>query len=390
MKYHPYYLYTTIALSALYIIMTLIAAPFFTRLSIQSSLANDIEAAKQEAYIIATNISASQNDKQPTTEEEKEQLEEEKEELIKTIRKSIEYTNTKNVFNSVFDWSGKFISHPDHNKINQLAPQAADLMAGDNKINEEVLYEMIFKKVDSTTSEIIHLLPVQNSDMFVASHINKERIIEQANSLRNRVYIIFLIIGLVTLVFFLATIRIISSYYEKQLALKNTKLEDGVLNLSKLNASLENYQKNLSDFKREQEEKQKQEEERTDTVSSPEEEIVPKANTKQRILTYVRNELLPVATEDISYIYVENTITYVVRKDGKRSTTSESLDLIYSHLDEKSFFRANRQIIVAISAIDTITKFGNSKLKIQVSPTSEIDIIIGKNKAASFKQWLDL
>ena len=168
-------------------------------------------------------------------------------------------------------------------------------------------------------------------------------------------------------------------------------MEDGVLNLSKLNASLENYQKNLSDFKREREEEQKREEEQaTDVVSATEEEKAPKTTTKQRILTYVRNELLPVATEDISYIYVENTITYVVRKDGKRSTTSESLDLIYSYLDEKSFFRANRQIIVAISAIDTITKFGNSKLKIQVSPTSEIDIIIGKNKAASFKQWLDL
>ncbi len=379
MKYHPYYLYTAIALSVLYIIMALIAAPFYTRISIQSSLANDIEAAKQEAHIIAT-----MSHKQPITEEEKANL-------IQSIKTSIEYTNTKVVFNSVFDWSGKFISHPDHDKINELAPQASELMAGDNKINEEELYEMIFKKTDSITSEIFHLLAVQNSDMIVASHINKERVIEQSKNLRNKVYVIFLIIGLVTLVFFLATIRIISSYYEKKLELKNTKLEDGVLNLSKLNASLENYQKNLSDFKREREEEQRKEEEQaTDVVSVTEEEKAPKTTTKQRILTYVRNELLPVATEDISYIYVENTITYVVRKDGKRSTTSESLDLIYSYLDEKSFFRANRQIIVAISAIDTITKFGNSKLKIQVSPTSEIDIIIGKNKAASFKQWLDL
>lgn len=373
MKYHPYYLYTAIALSVLYIIMALIAAPFFTRISIQNSLANDIEAAKQEAHIIATMSS-----KQPTSEEEKANL-------IQAIKTSIEYTNTKNVFNSVFDWSGKFISHPDHNKINELAPQATELMAGDNKINEEELYEIIFNKTDSITSEIIHLLPVQNSDMIVASHINKERVIVQAKNLRNKVYVIFSIIGLITLIFFLTTIRIISNYYEKKLELKNTKLEDGVLNLSKLNASLENYQKNLSDFKREREEEQI-----PDVASVTEEEKTPKATTKQRILTYVRNELLPVATEDISYIYVENTITYVVRKDGKRSTTSESLDLIYSYLDEKSFFRANRQIIVAISAIDTITKFGNSKLKIQVSPTSEIDIIIGKNKAASFKQWLDL
>jgi len=250
---------------------------------------------------------------------------------------------------------------------------------------------MIFKKTDSiVSSEIIRLTYVTDSDWIIASHINKEKIINQASTIRSQIYIAFIIIGLITLVFFLGTIRIISSYYEKQLALKNTKLEDGVLNLSKLNASLENYQKNLSDFKREREEDQKPVEGQVEKTVTTEETKISKTTTKQRILTYVRNELLPIATEDISYIYVENTITYIVRKDGKRSTTSESLDLIYSYLDEKSFFRANRQIIVAISAIETITKFGNSKLKIQVNPTSEIDIIIGKNKAAAFKQWLDL
>jgi len=59
-------------------------------------------------------------------------------------------------------------------------------------------------------------------------------------------------------------------------------------------------------------------------------------------------------------------------------------------LDEKSFFRVNRQIIVAISAIKKITKYGRSKLKVEVEPIAEIDIFIGKNKAAAFKKWLDL
>ena len=56
------------------------------------------------------------------------------------------------------------------------------------------------------------------------AHINREKVISQASNIRNQVYLIFLIIGLLTLVFFLATLRIVSSYYEKQLALKNTKL----------------------------------------------------------------------------------------------------------------------------------------------------------------------
>jgi len=54
MKYHPYYLYTALSLSVLYIIIILIATPFFMRLSMNNALSNDIEAAQQEAHIIAT------------------------------------------------------------------------------------------------------------------------------------------------------------------------------------------------------------------------------------------------------------------------------------------------------------------------------------------------
>ena len=85
-----------------------------------------------------------------------------------------------------------------------------------------------------------------------------------------------------------------------------------------------------------------------------------------------------------------NSISYVVRKDGKRFTTNDSLDQIFSFLDPKLFFRANRQTIVAIHSIDKIIKYGNSALKTVTKPVSEIDIIIGKNKVALFKKWLDL
>ena len=112
--------------------------------------------------------------------------------------------------------------------------------------------------------------------------------------------------------------------------------------------------------------------------------------TKQRILTYIRHELLPVAVQDISFIYTENTITYVVCKNGKKSTTNSSLDELYSQLDATIFFRANRQFIISISSIDKIIRYGNNQLKILISPESETDIIISKNRAAEFKQWLNL
>lgn len=375
MKNYPYYIYTTIGLLLLFVIISPIATSFLSRYQIEHNLDIHIEVAKKESRTIAT-MSEGITDKT------------QKEKLKERIQKSITFSENEIIFNSILDWSGKYICYPDKKEIGKIAPENKALKLIDQgDLTGKYLYNSLFKDNISPRSEIILLTPVKNSDWIIASHINKNRVIEQAASLKKRLYASFSIITLLTLLFTLGSLRAISRYYEGQLALKNSKLEDGVLNLSKLNTSLENYQKSLSEFTADRTWKNQPLEEEDLAV---EETKDSSKNTKKRILTYVRNEILSVSTEDISHIYVDNTITYVVRKDGKRSTTGDSLDLIYSSLDERFFFRVNRQIIVAISAIETITKFGNSKLKIQVKPTSEVDIIIGKNKAAAFKQWLDL
>lgn len=104
----------------------------------------------------------------------------------------------------------------------------------------------------------------------------------------------------------------------------------------------------------------------------------------------MRNELVPVLISEIAYVYTENTITYVVNFEGKKSTSNASLDDMYSNFDSTLFFRANRQYIISISAIDKIIKYGKSQLKIVLNSKVSEEIIISKNKAAEFKQWLNM
>tara|TARA_R110002072_G_scaffold109335_13_gene236676 strand:- start:8182 stop:8724 length:543 start_codon:yes stop_codon:yes gene_type:complete len=177
---------------------------------------------------------------------------------------------------------------------------------------------------------------------------------------------------LIILLSFLA-VRFIGSRYEKQLEVKNSDLASEVINLSKLNADLVTYKKEVV--------------KKPDTIEEAE---VSSEINKKRILTYIRNELVPINIEDISHIYTENTITYVVCFNGKKSTTNASLDDVYTNLDSLLFFRANRQFIIGIKAIDKIIKYGNSQLKIVLQSDAEVEIIISKNKAAEFKQWLNV
>jgi hypothetical protein len=59
-----------------------------------------------------------------------------------------------------------------------------------------------------------------------------------------------------------------------------------------------------------------------------------------------------------------------------------------SKLEKYLFFRANLQFIISIIAIDKIIRCGNSQLKILTSSKDDVEIIISKNRATDFKQWL--
>ena len=222
-------------------------------------------------------------------------------------------------------------------------------------------------------SEVIFITPLQNTDWIVAANVNVSKVTSQVNNLKYNFYIIFTIMGVLIILLSFLAVRFIGSRYEKQLEVKNSDLASEVINLSKLNADLVTYKKEVVN--------------KPDTIEDAE---VSSDINKKRILTYIRNELVPINIEDISHIYTENTITYVVCFNGKKSTTNASLDDVYTNLDSLLFFRANRQFIIGIKAIDKIIKYGNSQLKIVLQSNAEVEIIISKNKAAEFKQWLNV
>ena len=115
--------------------------------------------------------------------------------------------------------------------------------------------------------------------------------------------------------------------------------------------------------------------------------LIASNHIKKRILTYYRNEILVIPTHSIAYMFIENAITYVVNMEGKKSIANESLDHLFTGLNSKLFFRANKEFIIRISAIKKIIKMGND-LKIETHPSSDNAIIIKENKVKAFKKWL--
>jgi len=95
---------------------------------------------------------------------------------------------------------------------------------------------------------------------------------------------------------------------------------------------------------------------------------------------------------NIIYVYSEFGITYVVDNDFEKYTSSLTLKKFESMLDE-SFFRANRKIIISRKIIDSYNSSTNGKVEIIIKENTNLEfsepIIISRDKASSFRSWLD-
>ncbi len=386
MKKDKLYLFTVLSITIVFLIISIIGAKYFIKASANQLIEVQVETSKREANEIASII-----DFQLTNNLNKEAV-------LENLQTTIKGTNTNAWFISVLDWSGKKVCYPDKTKLGEVEKSNSELLESlKEKNNSEDLYDILvsnrLEEQGKEHVEVIHTAPVKSTDLLIAANVNVSSIDKQLQQLKRNFYLIFLLMGILVIVFSSVAVRIIGSTYEKHLEEKYTSLESEVINLSKLNTDLVNYkEKKEKDVEREAKivaELATQIEEREEVVSEPSEVEVSEPNRK-RILTYMRNELVPVLINEIAYVYTENTITYVVNFEGKKSTSNASLDDMYTNFDPTLFFRANRQYIISISAIDKIIKYGKSQLKIVLNSNVNEEIIISKNKAAEFKQWLNM
>lgn len=356
------YFFTFFAITAIVFLISIIAVRFFVKASNDQVFELQIETSQREAKEISRLIVSQLSSDIP------------KQVIIENLQLAIQGTHIETSFISMIDWSGKQITHPDKTKVGtKLDSEEASIFSMNDNITPENLSKIVAKSAETKESEIIVLVPVANSDWIIAAHANTERTIRQVNSLKQRFYFIFGVMGVIVVLSSFFAVRILGSTYEKSLEIANKNLEKELVSTSKLNSDLVAYQQR---------------------VKPRGEDVFNENNTadssKKRILTYHRDELLTIPIETIAYIYVDHTITYVVSFDGKKSTTNSSLDELYTSLDNINFYRASRQVIIAVPAIEKIIKYGNNQLKILVQHNADIEIIISKNKAAEFKQWLNL
>lgn len=120
-----------------------------------------------------------------------------------------------------------------------------------------------------------------------------------------------------------------------------------------------------------------------DTIHSP------KKPYKSRFLVKQNDQLLPINQDDIAYFFTANEMVCLVHKDGKQFLVDYTLEDLENLLNPKFFFRLNRQFIAHIQALQKIHTYFNGKLKLELRPIPSQEVLVSREKALAFKQWVE-
>ncbi len=109
---------------------------------------------------------------------------------------------------------------------------------------------------------------------------------------------------------------------------------------------------------------------------------------RSRFLVKQGQKLVSVETSDIAYLYAEGRLSYFICRDRQKFVLDYTIEELEQMLDPQQFYRANRAFLIHIKAVAQIHNFFNGKLKLDLQPATDKEVLISREKATEFKEWM--
>lgn len=116
--------------------------------------------------------------------------------------------------------------------------------------------------------------------------------------------------------------------------------------------------------------------------------ITTENNFRNRFLVKQAQKLVSINVDDVAYIFSDKGFSYIRTKQNQKFILDYTMDDLEKMLSPKQFFRANRQYIISFDSVVAIHTWFNQKLKVEVKPETTEHVIISRDKANAFKEWM--
>ncbi|AUC23623.1 DNA-binding response regulator [Polaribacter sejongensis] len=112
---------------------------------------------------------------------------------------------------------------------------------------------------------------------------------------------------------------------------------------------------------------------------------------QERFLVSRGEKLISISADEIAYFMAENKSLFLYTIKGDSFLYDDTILNLDLKLSKKDFFKINRKFIVRHTAIKTIVKYSQNRLKIELEPSSKGNdfILISSKNVSPFKEWLN-
>lgn len=110
---------------------------------------------------------------------------------------------------------------------------------------------------------------------------------------------------------------------------------------------------------------------------------------KERFVVKIGEHIHTISVSDTAYFFSQDKATFLVTQDKKRYIIDYSLEDVENLLDPQEFFRINRKYLISLRAVKDIVSYSNSRLRIILNQSDEMDAIVSRERVQDFKKWLD-
>jgi two-component system LytT family response regulator len=109
---------------------------------------------------------------------------------------------------------------------------------------------------------------------------------------------------------------------------------------------------------------------------------------RDRFLVKQGERFFSIDTSEIAYFFSKGKVSFIKSKNGKQYFVNYTLDQLEKMLSPKIFNRINRQLIASAGSVVQINSWFNGKLKLVLSPPFDEEVVVSRDKAREFRQWM--
>jgi two-component system response regulator LytT len=110
---------------------------------------------------------------------------------------------------------------------------------------------------------------------------------------------------------------------------------------------------------------------------------------KKRFLVKKGEQFNYINTQDIAYFMYDESLVFVYTNSAMRFILDQSIEMLEKQLNPDNFYRINRKFIINLKSIALIHTYFNNRLKLQLKPDIQTEVLVSREKVSNFKKWLN-